>query len=181
LKFALYAPSGHGKTTAHDKKVAFDPEEHPEYQARKDHYEWFGADPKLGQIRNAYWSVFAQGYIHSNFPFVALHPAEVVVGKSDRREVLVFRVVDFALANDDKFNSSRLTALAIGLGKALKLYAEDTVSNLAEGYVSDVAEELGAKPLSKDEILLEEERIFNAIQPEIAKLDIKFGYKGASQ
>lgn len=178
MKLLIVAPSGTGKTTAHEKGLSYDVESHPEYEKRADHYDWGTGDPKLKDIRNEYWHAFTEGAIESNLPSVSTHHSRLVDEQTNRRVIACLRAPTWEMVNDEKFSRSRLVAMAMSLHKIAIAVVKNELENVVEGFVSDLATEMKIKPVEKDELLLEEERIFHSIHAKVSALDEKHGYRG---
>jgi len=177
MKMHIIAPSGTGKTTSHQKRLSYDVEDHPEYQKRKVHYEWNTGDQKLKDIRVAYWHVFTKAALDSNLPTVTTHHSLEMIEHSTRKIVCIFKQPDWSyVGNEKEWNRSRLVALALNLGSML---SDPNDFPIAEGYVSDLCNELDIQPVSPDEWILEEERIYEGEHnASIHALDEKYGYEG---
>lgn len=184
MQLCIISPSGGGKTTAHEAGLSYDVESHPDYKVRADHYDWGTGDPKLKDIRNKYWEVFTEGALASNFDSVSTHHSHLPFKAEHakrRRVVACIQIPGWELVQEeDKFGRSRLVAMAMTLAKVALAIADGEIQNVAEGFVSDLAQELKVKPYDVDERLFEEERIFNAISAQVSALDEEHGYQKVS-
>lgn len=178
MRLAIIAPSGTGKTTAHEKNLSYDVESHPEYEKRKIHFDWNGGDQALKDIRVAYWHAFTKASLDSNLPAITMHHSSEMLAHngSTRKVVAVYKQPSWDyVTNEAEWNRSRLVALAMNLGSLL---SDPNDIPLAEGYVTDLIHEMDVKPYTIDERILEEERMYESHNAAIHALDEKHGYIG---
>jgi len=178
MKMHIIAPSGTGKSTSHDKRLLYDVESHLEYQKRKQHYDWNSGDTKLKDIRVDYWHAFTRAALDSNFPTVTTHHSlEMIEHSEGRKIVCIYKQPNWDLVGNEKeWNRSRLVALSMNLASML---GDTNDFPIAEGYVTDLCNELNIQPVSQDEWILNEDRLYEGEHnAAIHALDEKYGYEG---